>query len=96
MPICQNCGREWTWKQTIKTLFKLKCPHCGERQYETAASRWKNGMFTMIWLVIFTPIVSFLDVSMPGAVIVGSILILIQLGIHPFNLKLSNEFEPYW
>ncbi len=37
MPICQNCSKEWTWKQTIKTLFKLKCLHCGEKQYESAA-----------------------------------------------------------
>lgn len=30
MPTCHNCKSEWTWKQTVKSLFRLKCPYCGK------------------------------------------------------------------
>ncbi|WP_082684217.1 TIGR04104 family putative zinc finger protein [Lentibacillus amyloliquefaciens] len=52
MPVCQNCGKEWTWKQTVKTLFKLKCPHCGANQYESASSRRRGSLVGLTPLVL--------------------------------------------
>lgn len=94
MPICQSCGEEWTWKQTIKRLFKLKCPYCGTRQYESASSRKKSGLFVLLSLVL-VPINAWLDFSMGTAlIIIGIITSLIIVSV-PFILKLSNEEEPY-
>src|SRR5690625_7214214 len=39
MPICQNCKQPWTWLVTIKNMFRLKCPYCGEKQYQSARSK---------------------------------------------------------
>jgi len=47
MPICQNAGKKWTWKQTVKTIFNWRCPHCGEKQYEAAASRIRASGFML-------------------------------------------------
>ncbi|GIO28384.1 TIGR04104 family putative zinc finger protein [Ornithinibacillus bavariensis] len=47
MPICQNCGEKWSWRQTMKTLFKLKCPHCSTKQYESTSSRLRSGILTI-------------------------------------------------
>ncbi|RKQ29995.1 TIGR04104 family putative zinc finger protein [Oceanobacillus halophilus] len=47
MPTCKECGKQWMWKQTVITLFRfrLKCPHCGKRQYLTPTSKIRTGMF---------------------------------------------------
>ncbi|WP_010530215.1 TIGR04104 family putative zinc finger protein [Lentibacillus jeotgali] len=95
MPICQSCGKRWTWKQTIKTIFKLKCPYCGEKQYESASSRIRSGVFWLIPLVIL-PINAGFGFSVGTALFIAIILVFIILGLYPFILKLSNEEEPYW
>lgn len=95
MPVCQNCGKKWTWKQTIKTMFRLKCPHCDKKQYESASSRIRGGVFVLIPLV-FIPINAWLDFSLGTALILAIIFAFIIIGLYPLILKLSNEEEPYW
>ncbi|WP_174612858.1 TIGR04104 family putative zinc finger protein [Virgibacillus ihumii] len=96
MPTCQNCGNEWSWKQTIKTLFKLKCPHCGEKQYESASSRRWGGMFVLIPLLLIMPVNIWLEMPIVVAILLVIIFLLIMFSTYPFILKLSNEEEPYW
>lgn len=95
MPSCQNCGEKWAWKQTVKRLFRLKCPHCGEKQYESASSRTKGGVFLLIPLVM-VPIITWLEISLGMALFLAIIFAIIIFGLYPFILKLSNEEEPYW
>lgn len=96
MPVCKNFGKEWSWAQIVKTLFRLKCPYCREKQHKTAASRWKNSVYTTIGIFIVMLINIFFNLSIIGAVIIGLIIIFNFLVIYPFNLKLSNEQEPFW
>ncbi|MGP4108945.1 TIGR04104 family putative zinc finger protein [Virgibacillus sp. L01] len=95
MPVCQNCGEKWTWKQTVKTMFRLKCPHCGEKQYESASSRIRGGVFVLIPLVLL-PINAWLEFSIGTVLILAIIFAFIIIGLYPFIIKLSNEEEPYW
>lgn len=95
MPVCQNCGKAWSWKQTVKTLFKLKCPHCGLKQYESASSRRRGGLFGLAPIVLL-PVVTWVDLSVFMALILVVALTSIMLSFYPFFLKLSNEQEPYW
>ncbi|MEC5425780.1 hypothetical protein QGM71_20135 [Virgibacillus sp. C22-A2] len=95
MPTCQNCGKKWTWKQTIKTIFRLRCPHCDKKQYESASSRIRGGVFFMLIPLLLLPINALLDFSV-GALSIGIIFALILFGLYPFILQLSNEEEPYW
>ncbi|WP_077621832.1 TIGR04104 family putative zinc finger protein [Sediminibacillus massiliensis] len=95
MPTCQNCGEKWTWKQTIKTILKLNCPYCGRRQYESASSRRRSGLFALIPLVLL-PFNAWLDFSIGNALILPIVIAFLILVVYPFILKLSNEEEPFW
>lgn len=96
MPTCKNCGEKWTWKQKIKTLFKLRCPYCGEKQYESASSRQKNGIFGVVIPLILLPVVVWFDISVGVAFILAIITATIIFGLYPFTLKLSNEEELFF
>ncbi|PAV27967.1 hypothetical protein CIL05_19055 [Virgibacillus profundi] len=96
MPICQSCGKNWTWKQTFKTIFRLKCPHCGEKQYESASSRIRSGIFVIIPLIVLLPLNAWLDFSIGMALILAIVFVIIMFGFYPLILKLANEEEPYW
>ncbi len=95
MPICQNCGKKWTWKQTMHSLFKLKCPHCCEKQYESASSRKRTTMISLIPLISLPINVLF---NFPWwMVVVFMIPMLAILSIfYPFMMEISNEEEPLW
>ncbi|MFB4166936.1 TIGR04104 family putative zinc finger protein [Virgibacillus sp. JSM 102003] len=95
MPVCHNCGRKWTWKQTIKTMFRLKCPHCGKKQYESASSRIRGSVFVLIPLILL-PINAWFEFSIGTVLILAIIFAFIMIGLYPFIIKLSNEEEPYW
>ncbi|WP_042147979.1 TIGR04104 family putative zinc finger protein [Paucisalibacillus sp. EB02] len=96
MPICHSCDKKWTYKQTIITLFRLKCPHCEKRQYESASSRLRSGTLTLLALVVILPVNALFDFSVGTALIIGIFIVLIIFGIYPFILKLSSKEEPYW
>jgi len=93
MPICQNCNKKWTWIQTVKRMFRLKCPYCGSKQYEAAPSR-KTGSLFILLMLLPLPISILLDLSISVTLILSVIVALIMISLYPFVLKLSNEEEP--
>lgn len=95
MPTCQNCKKEWTWKQTIKTMFRLKCPHCGEKQYETASSRKRTSIFGVL-PIIALPINILFNFPwwMVGVIMIPIIAVI--WSVYPYLIKLSNVEEPLW
>ena len=96
MPICPNCDKKWTWKQTLKTLFRLKCPYCDKKQYESASSRVSSGGIFMLIPLLILPINIWIEFTWITVLIVIFIQILLIFGLYPFVLKLSSEQEPYW
>lgn len=96
MPVCQNCGTEWTWKQTIKNLFRLKCPHSAAKQFISAKSRWKTNFLSILLIYPFHFLNIFLDLEWLALTIFFIASLAIYLIVHPFLLELSNEQEPYW
>ncbi|WP_096272113.1 TIGR04104 family putative zinc finger protein [Paucisalibacillus globulus] len=99
MPTCQNCGKEWSWKQTFKKMWTfsitMKCPHCQEQQYLTTKSRKRSSFSTfLIPFILLLSIV--LDLSPPTTLFTIIGVGLVILGIHPFFTELSNEEEPLW
>lgn len=97
MPICQNCGEQWTWSQTVKTIFKLKCPYCSKKQYESASSRWKGSILSVFLLLfILLPLNILFNFSPAAALFFGFVIVVIMLALYPFFLTLSNEKESYW
>lgn len=98
MPTCQNCDREWSWKQTFKKMFTLgtamECPHCGEKQYYTKRARKRSAVVTL--LTPFIILLNLFDIS--PYLLVGIYLVfgLSIMGIFPFLIELSSEEEPLW
>lgn len=95
MPVCQNCKKEWTWKQTIKSLFKLKCPYCGKKQYESTASKKRTSVLSVIPLIAM-PIVIMFNLQWWTVVLLTIPMIAIVWSIYPYIIELSNEEEPLW
>ncbi|WP_164669813.1 TIGR04104 family putative zinc finger protein [Virgibacillus doumboii] len=96
MPVCQNCGKGWTWKQDVKASFRMKCPHCDKKQYETTDSRRKGSMFAFLPLIIILPVNALFDYNWLVMLILIAISVSIIVITYPFILKLSNEQEPLW
>lgn len=95
MPICENCGQKWTWTQTIKTLFRLRCPHCNKKQYETASSKRKGGMSALLPLFLL-PLNALTGSTWLTTIVLIIAGLAIIFGVYPFILKLSNEEEALW
>lgn len=97
MPTCQNCGRRWSWKDTITQVFriKLRCPYCESVQYFSAKSRVRASLLYLPVLVIQFFLFPF---HLSNSSIIGIAVILLALAIAhmPFIYKLSNEDEPLW
>ncbi|WP_236687124.1 hypothetical protein [Ornithinibacillus californiensis] len=76
-------------------MFRLKCPYCGEKQYESTASRKRTSMIGFIPFVSL-PVTWFVDMSFWVFLIFYFIVYSIIFSFIPSLLKLSNEQEPLW
>lgn len=99
MPTCQNCGKKWTWFDSIKKLLtfrkSMKCNHCGKIQYQSVSSR--NTISLIVLLpIITTPFTVMFDLSLFSVLLLEIALILVALFVMPLFLKLTNNEEPLW
>lgn len=99
MPICQNCHKQWSWKQTVKKMFTLDtgmiCPYCGKKQLLTTQSKKRAGLTNFL-----TPLAMLFGVLFNLSVITIFILIIasgvIVIAAYPFLVELTEEEEPLW
>lgn len=98
MPTCQNCQKQWSWKDSQKAMFQfkkgMKCPYCGASQYQTSGSQKRTSLVGMAPLLAL-PIVSFFD-SWTATIAIILLASLSYLAIIPFFMKLSNKEELMW
>jgi|SRR5690625_1806103 len=93
LPICQNCTNKWTWQQTLKTIFRLNCPYCGKKQYESVTTK-KRGIL-LVPLVLFPYLISTLfNFPLMIAFVMSIIITIIVISVYPFILKLSHKEDP--
>ncbi|MFD2044849.1 TIGR04104 family putative zinc finger protein [Ornithinibacillus salinisoli] len=95
MPTCQHCKKDITYKQTLKMIFRSKCPSCGVKQYASAASRKKSAIYAFLYPVIFFANV-FFNFSWWITSLFILIVALIIFSTYPFIMEFSNEEEPFW
>lgn len=97
MPTCQNCQRQWNWKQTFKNSFILiggmTCPSCEEKQYLTARMR-KRGTIIPLIVIFLIVLGNLLFASSYVYMFAIFVLLPLFLVIYPFFVELSNEEEP--
>jgi CXXC-20-CXXC protein len=79
----------------MRTMFRLKCPYCDVKQYESAASRKKTWVISALPAVLL-PLYWFTDISIKPAIMILIVLYLLVFSYYPFVMKLSNEQEPFW
>ncbi|HLS35789.1 MAG TPA: TIGR04104 family putative zinc finger protein [Bacillota bacterium] len=94
MPVCTNCHKKWSWKQTVKktnSLYpKMTCPLCGAAQYHSRKSL-RRGAF--LNLMILLPLLIQLFFDVPGIILLSlfPVLALIVYILHPFTTELSSK-----
>ncbi|QDP39415.1 TIGR04104 family putative zinc finger protein [Radiobacillus deserti] len=98
MPTCQQCGRQWTWQQTLRRTFtlgnKMKCPHCNQNQYISATARKRLAIFNFIGpFMIISGIASN---SMIVGLGIGVVLFALAIIMYPYLVRLANHEESLW
>ncbi|WP_100009818.1 TIGR04104 family putative zinc finger protein [Lentibacillus sediminis] len=96
MPICENCGGKWSWKQTVKKSFTLdtgmECPHCGKKQYQTVKSKKRSAPLLFI---VTLPLLLNLLFDIPGVVLLSlfPVIFVVLMSTYSFLMELSDKEE---
>jgi len=93
LPTCQHCDTEWTYGESLKRLFTLRCPYCGEKNY-ARKFRLRDILFSVITPIIILFIFPLINVSFKWSTFSIIILTIIYLATYPINLKLTKTEEP--
>lgn len=93
MPVCQHCKKEWTYAQSLKNLFWLKCPYCKNRNYARKA-RPRDIIFGVTNMIFILFIFPMLHIPFKWSTTIVLIGVVIYIATYPINLQLSKEEEP--
>ncbi|MDY0404103.1 hypothetical protein P5G51_000560 [Virgibacillus sp. 179-BFC.A HS] len=96
MPICSHCKHEWTYKQALKSSFRItkKCPYCGENNYED--NKQQGGLFAILSVVAFMLLNILFDIPLSWVITIAIIYLTAFIFIRPPFIKLHSEQRPYW
>ena len=84
------------WFVTMKNMFRLKCPYCGEKQYQSARSKKIASFVNIGFLLIIFSINIFLSLTIGTAIILFLVVLSFLFGTMPFYMELANEEEFWW
>lgn len=93
LPTCQHCKTQWTYGESLKNLFLLRCPHCGEKNY-ARKFRLRDILFGVgspIFILFIFPLINVPFVWSTSVVLVA---LVIYIATYPINLKLTKDEEP--
>lgn len=99
MPTCMNCGRKWSWLNSLKKISSfrksMKCSHCGEIQYQSSSSRNVTSLLVLL-PIITIPISALFNLNLIHILLFNLSLFAVVILLIPYFLKLSNKDEPLW
>lgn len=95
MPTCKHCETTWTYIDSLKNMFRYKCPYCGEKNY-VRALRVRDILMNISILVIVLLIFPMFELSFGTKMATGFLWVAIYLATYPINLQLSKEEEPFF
>jgi len=96
LPICQHCHTEWTYKDTVGSLFRLQCSYCGKKNHFSRQFRWREPIFFLLVMGINFFILPILNISFILKILIISLILFMYIATLPFGLKLTKEEEPYF
>src|SRR5690625_7868770 len=98
MPVCTNCHKKWSWKQTVKktnSLYpKMTCPLCGAAQYHSRKSL-RRGAFLNLMILLPLLIQLFFDVPCIILLSLFSVLALFFFIFLLFSTELISKVSFY-
>lgn len=98
LPICSNCGEQWTRKQSFMLINRKTCPYCGKTQYQSIKST--RQMLKLNMLIPFFLVMSqILHGVFYGILVAILSLVVIYIPISPYYVELQSENpdnEPLW
>ncbi|WP_110926356.1 TIGR04104 family putative zinc finger protein [Bacillus massiliglaciei] len=99
MPTCQCCGKKWSWAESMKKLVtfrkEMKCPYCGEAQYQSTASRNTIVLLSLIPVIIL-PLSVLFQLPLVTMICLDAVLLLLIWMLMPIFLKITDKDEPLW
>ncbi len=92
MPVCEQCGEKWTWKEMMRLSFKngQPCTHCGKIQY----SYLKFFRFFLV-ILLFQLVLNIsryvYEFTLPATLLYAFFLMFPLLLLVPFASKLRSR-----
>ena len=93
LPTCQHCLKHWSYRETMKKLFRLRCPHCGQKNFQSRKFRWREPIFFLIVMIVNFVIFPFFSIAFTWKLVFLMLLLLAYFATLPFGLILSKEEE---
>ncbi|WP_442961212.1 TIGR04104 family putative zinc finger protein [Pseudogracilibacillus sp. SO30301A] len=93
LPTCQHCKMQWTYTESLKSLFRLRCPYCGEKNF-ARKQRPRDIIFSVVSMIIILFIFPFLNFTFLWKTVLVFIALAIYIATYPINLKLTKDEEP--
>ncbi|WP_165886907.1 TIGR04104 family putative zinc finger protein [Scopulibacillus darangshiensis] len=96
MAVCQNCNRQWSYKQIFRRSFKKekKCPYCGYTNFISSKSAQRISWFGLIIPLIWIAFPLF-EVPYIYSLILSITIIVLNILLMPFMTELcKREVSP--
>jgi len=101
LPLCTNCGEEWTYKKALKVSMTSKevlCPNCHQKQYRTKKSSLRATKLNF-FIPFITIIPLLFDNGFFGIILYISCTVLLICSLNPFISELQgndSSNDPLW
>lgn len=98
MPVCQHCHKQWTYKDSLKKVFRVKkqCPYCRKTNFLSAKSRRRESFLSMLPVfIVWLPMV-LMDISLKWLVAAAFVVLLIYYAVLPLFTEITKEEQSLW
>jgi len=96
LPVCKHCHTKWTYTDTLKNSFRLRCPYCKKKNFFSREFRWREPIFFLFIMVINFFLLPMLSISFWYKTSIILIILIAYIAMTPFGLKLTKHEEPYF
>lgn len=96
LPVCAHCQQQWSYPTTLKSLFRLRCSYCGNKNFFSRDFRYREPIFLLGMMLVNMFLLPMLPISFTYKTCIVLLMLILYIGTLPFGLKLSAEEEPYF
>ncbi|SRR5690625_3311370 len=96
LPTCQHCHQKWSYKETMKTLFLLRCPHCKKRNYPSRKFRWREPIFLLIVVIINFVLFPIMEMVFYWKMMFIFVILCSYLLVSPFGMIIRKEEDSFF